>query len=44
MHVEAGDIEILVGTSATSLVPAGTAVIASGAAVPKAFDGTRIVT
>lgn len=42
--VEAGDIEILVGTSATSLLPAGTTQIASSAVVTKTFDGTHTVT
>lgn len=41
--VEPGDIEILVGTSSTDLVVAGSVTIRDGGPVAKAFDGTRTV-
>ena len=42
--VEAGEIEILVGTSSADLVAAGTVTIVGGGPVEKAFDGSRTVT
>ena len=42
--VEAGEIEILVGTSSADLVPAGIVTIVGGGPVEKAFDGSRTVT
>jgi beta-glucosidase len=42
--VEAGEIEVLVGTSSADLVPAGTVTIQGGGPVDKAFDGSRTVT
>ena len=41
--VEAGEIEIFVGTSSADLVAAGTVTIAGGGPVEKAFDGSRTV-
>ena len=42
--VEAGEIEVLVGTSSADLVPAGIVTIVGGGPVEKAFDGSRTVT
>jgi beta-glucosidase len=42
--VEAGEIEVLVGTSSEDLVAAGTVTIEDGGPVDKAFDGSRTVT
>ena len=42
--VEAGEIEVLVGTSSADLVAAGTVTIEGGGPVDKAFDGSRTVT
>lgn len=42
--VEAGEIEVLVGTSSADLVIAGTVTIDGGGPVEKAFDGSRTVT
>jgi beta-glucosidase len=42
--VEAGEIEIFVGTSSADLVAAGTVTVEGGGPVDKAFDGTRTVT
>jgi beta-glucosidase len=42
--VEAGEIEILVGTSSADLLAAGTVTIERGGPVEKAFDGARAVT
>ena len=41
--VEAGEIEVFVGTSSADLVAAGTVTIVGGGAVEKAFDGSRTV-
>ena len=42
--VEAGEIEVFVGTSSADLVAAGTVTIEGGGPVEKAFDGSRTVT
>lgn len=42
--VEAGEIEVFVGTSSANLVAAGTVTINGGGPLTKAFDGTRTVT
>ena len=42
--VEAGEIEVFVGTSSAEIVAAGTATIEGGGPVDKAFDGSRTVT
>ena len=42
--VEAGEIEVLVGTSSADLVSAGTVTVEDGGAVEKAFDGSVSVT
>ncbi len=42
--VEAGEIEVFVGTSSADLVSAGTVTIEGGGPVEKAFDGSRTVT
>ena len=42
--VEAGELEVLVGTSSVDLVAAGTVTIVGGGPVEKAFDGSRTVT
>lgn len=41
--VEAGEVEILVGTSADDLVPAGTFTIRADGPIDKAFDGSRSI-
>jgi beta-glucosidase len=41
--VEAGEIEVFVGTSSADLVAAGTVTIEGGGPVDKAFDGSRTV-
>jgi beta-glucosidase len=41
--VEAGEIEVLVGTSSDELVSAGTVTIEAGGPVEKVFDGTRTI-
>ena len=42
--IEAGELEVLVGTSSADLVPAGIVTIVGGGPVEKAFDGSRTVT
>jgi beta-glucosidase len=42
--VEAGEVEVFVGTSSEDLVAAGTVTIEGGGPVDKAFDGSRTVT
>jgi beta-glucosidase len=41
--VEAGEIEVLVGTSSAELISAGTVTVDAGGPVEKAFDGSRTV-
>ena len=42
--VEAGELEVFVGTSSADLLAAGTVTIERGGPVDKAFDGSRTVT